>query len=214
MRTLAAGRPMPARLARATSSASAEASVEPDLHGRRRAARRPGPGAMAPEPVPRSATTDRSARGHGQRQRHVDDLLGLGSGDQHPAVDHQVEVAERPRPEDVLQRLAGDARAPPWRRGGRPARVRRRIVEADDPFRARRARLASSAQPAGLVRRRRGRSPPALAPASAVGQRRSGAGVQDRHVGAGQLAGPLVGAAARRASRRGRRRARPAAGRG
>ncbi len=65
--------------------------------------------AIAPEPVPRSAITRvrRSANiSRAEAQRALDDLLGLGTRDEHPRVDPQVELTERPRSEHVLQRLA------------------------------------------------------------------------------------------------------------
>ena len=67
---------------------------------------------MAPEPVPRSTTTDRSAppaAGSAAQlgQGDLDDLLGLRPRDEHPPVDHEVQVPEPPAPEHVLQRLPG-----------------------------------------------------------------------------------------------------------
>jgi glyoxylase-like metal-dependent hydrolase (beta-lactamase superfamily II) len=38
-------------------------------------------------------------------QGHLDHLFGLGSGDQDPGVDAEVERAEGPVPQDVLERL-------------------------------------------------------------------------------------------------------------
>ncbi len=51
-----------------------------------------------------AARVDQRARGDERALHH---LLGLGPRDEHPAVDPQVELAKRPRPEHVLQRLAG-----------------------------------------------------------------------------------------------------------
>jgi hypothetical protein len=62
---------------------------------------------MAPEPVPRS-TAMQPPSGElvdGEAGHH----LGLRARDQHPGVDEQVEGAEPPGPEDVLEGLAGQA---------------------------------------------------------------------------------------------------------
>ena len=63
--------------------------------------------AMAPDPVPRSATTSSASTGD-LVERPADDLLGLRARDEHPPIDHEVEVAEPPAAEDVLERLAGE----------------------------------------------------------------------------------------------------------
>ena len=113
--------PRPARLARVTATASARRVDAPHRDGPRPAPRR-STAPIAPLPDPRSTTTGR--RSSPPRHRRVgeapvelpqgvlDDLLGLRAGDQHPPVDEQVERAERPVAEDVLQRLprqpAGD----------------------------------------------------------------------------------------------------------
>ncbi len=66
---------------------------------------------MAPLPVPRSATSSvlrppgpRAARTVGDRR--LGHQLGLRPRDQHPPIDQQVEGAEAPVPQHVLQRLA------------------------------------------------------------------------------------------------------------
>ena len=137
----------------------------------------------------RSAAPASSAR---RCERQLDHLLGLGPRDQHPPIDHQVEVAERPPPEHVLQRLAGAARARPSRRGGAPS--------ARSP--ARRARRGT--------RRRRSRWPPRTSSARWLRPPTSGVGLgpqlapgdgavvgrscrSSRSVAGGELAGPLVG---------------------
>ena len=56
--------------------------------------------------------------GRPRRSARLDHLLGLRPGDQHPAVDEQVEVAEAPAAEHVLQRLAGAGDGPAGRRSG------------------------------------------------------------------------------------------------
>ena len=72
--------------------------------------------------------TRRSPRRCRLLERDLHDLLGLGPRDQHPPVDEQVEPAERPRAEHVLQRLARDRGARPSRRSrARAARRRRRV---------------------------------------------------------------------------------------
>ena len=53
--------------------------------------------------------TRRSPRRSRFLERDLHDLLGLRARDQHAPVDHEVEAAERPRAEHVLQRLAADA---------------------------------------------------------------------------------------------------------
>ena len=107
MRTLRPRRPSPARLARATSMASALDVGEPhgdpvqrQLVGERQADRsRPG-----------AEVGDRQRPRHRARQLDGDagDDLGLRPRDQHPPVDGEVEVAEAPMAEHVRQRLAGE----------------------------------------------------------------------------------------------------------
>ena len=107
-RTFADRRPDPAALARATSSASADTSVSHTVvpsSGSSPASDNP----IAPLPVPRSAHAHRAPRAAQPARGQLDQLLGLGPGDQHPAIDHQIEVPERPVPEHVLQWLAGAA---------------------------------------------------------------------------------------------------------
>ena len=82
--------------------------------------------AIAPEPVPRSATaavgSDVDEREPaparpaqpvplGFLERDLHDLLGLRTRDEHPPVDHEVEAAERPRAEHVLQRFPATRRS-------------------------------------------------------------------------------------------------------
>ena len=67
---------------------------------------------MAPDPVPRSATSGRSGQPGQLGQGDLDDDFGLGPGYEHPAVDHQVELAKGPVAEDVLDGLARFAPAP------------------------------------------------------------------------------------------------------
>ena len=56
-------------------------------------------------------------------ERDFHDLLGLRTRDEHPPVDHEVEAAERPRAEHVLERFPADA-ALDERREARERRVR------------------------------------------------------------------------------------------
>ena len=120
MRTRVAAQP--ATLARATSSASWLASVAQTTTSGNSASRA---SAIAPEPVPRSATAKRRSAPRaselpatdppqpaalGLLERDLHDLLGLGARDEHAPVDHEVEAPKRPRAEHVLQRLA---RGPP-----------------------------------------------------------------------------------------------------
>ena len=61
---------------------------------------------MAPDPVPRSTTKGAAAPRRASSSRATsDDDLRLGPGDEDPPVDHQVEGAEGPVAEDVLDRL-------------------------------------------------------------------------------------------------------------
>ncbi len=118
------------RFPAATTRASAEASVAQTT--------RPGASAppstareraMAPDPVPRSTATGpacpappgRATRGRRQGgqlgQGHLHHLLGLRPRDEHPPVHGQVEGAERPPAQDVLQGLP---RRPPVGQGPGP----------------------------------------------------------------------------------------------
>ena len=106
MRPLAARRPTPARLARARSRASGEASVSHTVtpsSGSSSTRARP----MAPEPVPRSATTIGARQCAGELDGDPGDDLRLGPRDQHPPIDGEIELAEAPSTEDVGERLAG-----------------------------------------------------------------------------------------------------------
>ena len=139
MRTRVAAQP--AMLARATSSASALTSVAQTTTSGSSAS---SASAIAPEPVPMSATAAVGSASTSARcrrrdpaqpaplrllERDLHDLLGLRARDEHAPVDHEVEPAERPRAEHVLQRLAGDAaldqRPQPRERASR-RRLRRR----------------------------------------------------------------------------------------
>ena len=51
------------------------------------------------------------AVGAGQPQQDIDQVLGLGTGDRHPAVDMEVQRPERGRAQDVLQGFPGPAPA-------------------------------------------------------------------------------------------------------
>ena len=92
--------------------------------------------AMAPEPVPRSTTNGGpAALLTGDREQaaqlgegHVDDRLRLGAGDQDPPVDEEVEAAETPASEHVLQRFAAGA-AVDHRPGVGDEALRRHLVE-------------------------------------------------------------------------------------
>ena len=89
-----------------------------------RQGQRDGAAARCRRRPPRGPRRDAAAsQAPGLGQRHLDHLLGLGPRNQHPRVDAQVERAEGPVPEDVLQRLP---RRPAGRHGprrghGRPA---------------------------------------------------------------------------------------------
>ena len=106
MRTLRPARPRPARLARATSSALATGVGDPD----RRAVEREFERHRQPDrPGSRPEIGDGARRA--ERPCHLDrrsgDEFGLGSGDQHPLVDRQLDVAEAPLAEHVLERFTG-----------------------------------------------------------------------------------------------------------
>ena len=106
MRTFAARRPMPARLARATSRASGSSSTShtvTPVTGSSSARASP----IAPEPVPRSTTVTGRGSDRARSMAIAGDDLGLRPGDQHPPVDGEVEVAERPPAEHVGERLTG-----------------------------------------------------------------------------------------------------------
>ena len=78
--------------------------------------------ASAPEPVPRS-TADAGVEPAALVERQLGQHLGLGPGDEDPAVDVQVERPEPPPLHGVLQGLARRPAGRPWRgRGWRPAR--------------------------------------------------------------------------------------------
>ena len=125
--------------------------------------------AMAPDPGPEvddagCGPPSRAALVEGEPGHH----LGLGPGDQHPAVDAQVERPERPATEHVLQRLARRA-------AGRPCASRwatppsgRGLVEAERPARRRRTR-GPLHDPPGLLLGVVDAAPPA---ARGVGQQR------------------------------------------
>ena len=74
-------------------------------------------------PIPcRDRRHDRTASNDQRRvDRGAGDEFGLGPWDQHPPVDGQVDVPERPLAEHVLERLAGGQPGRPSRRGGRPS---------------------------------------------------------------------------------------------
>ncbi len=66
-----------------------------------------------------------------QVERRLDERLGLRTRDEHPAVEVQVEAAEPPTADDVLQRLA--RRAALEHEVEEPdAALGRRLVEADE----------------------------------------------------------------------------------
>ena len=121
-RTRVAAGPSPARLAPATAKASGETSL---AHTRVRVRSAAMDSPMAPDPVPRSTTTSGVPGRFGAQpvqlgQGEADHLLGLGPGDQDPPVDHEVEGAEGPPAEDVLQRLARPAPGHQPVQGGHP----------------------------------------------------------------------------------------------
>ena len=154
-RTVAAPRPIPARLARATSTRVDVHVGQPHL-GRddrpvQRPARRPATGRSPRCPCRgRRSAADARVAGEldGQLDRHPGHLLGLRTGDQHAAVDHQVEVAEAPVPEHVLQRLAVvEADEHPVEVGD--GALRRRRVELEQQLVSVEA-AGGLAQPAGL----------------------------------------------------------------
>ncbi len=122
--------------------------------------------AMAPEPVPRS--TPRPARPSPASgvDREAGHHLGLGPGDQHPSVDEEVEGAEPPAAEHVLQRLAGRAAGDHAVDAPCLAPGEHRIVEGGGLLGGRRGRWParrSSGAPARGRRRRRRRSDSRLA---------------------------------------------------
>ena len=142
----------------------------PDL-----AHRRQGPSsaasdsAMAPLPVPASTTTRSCAPGVAREAqtpasavRDLHHLLGLGARDQHPRVDEEVERAEGPVAEDVLQRLPRRPPRRPWprrRHGVVVERARRRAGMAEGQPEAEclvddEARLVRGAHDARPARRR------------------------------------------------------------
>ena len=102
---------MPARLARATSSASALLSV---IHtvvpstGSSAASDSP----ITPDPVPRSTTVREVAERAGLVDGDTGDEFGLGTRDQDPPVDGHLDVPERPLAEHVLERFAGRRAGP------------------------------------------------------------------------------------------------------
>ena len=156
--------------------------------------------AMAPEPVPRSTQTGgrrpavpesgRSARRGQLRQRHLHHLLGLGPGDEDPSVDLQLERAERPGAEHVLQGLAGGpAAGRPGPRRRSPRRRARRSSGPPAPSPAGPAMDCSDRPARGPVRRRLGR----------VGSGRHRHGLTLRPAG-----GTACRPSARRSARRGR----------
>ena len=68
-----------------------------------------------------------------QSERNLDDQLGLRPRDQHAPVDHQIEMAETPPAEHVLQRLTGRRLGRASRRGGqRRARLPARSSMPDE----------------------------------------------------------------------------------
>ena len=75
--------------------------------------------AMAPDPVPRSATRAGPAYAGQLSQGDLHNDLGFGPGYEHPAVDHEVEVAKGPMAEHVLHGLSRPPGAPAERQ--RPA---------------------------------------------------------------------------------------------
>ena len=126
---VAARAPRPARLARATASASADASVAQTLDVRPLGGERQGDRSRAGAQIdqPTRATERRSSAA-----RAWSTTFGLGAGDQHPPVDHQVEACGTPsgraRTAGARRRAAGPACASKWadrdcrgarRRGGR-----------------------------------------------------------------------------------------------
>ena len=108
----------PATFADATASASSLASVAQTSTSGSAAS---SASAIAPEPVPRSATHAAIGRSSGRTlpysaepdalrflERDLDDPLGLRPRDQHAGIHHEVEPAERPRAEHVLERLTAN----------------------------------------------------------------------------------------------------------
>ena len=118
----------PAALARATSRASHERSVihtvTPSI-GNSAASDRP----MAPLPVPRSAQTIGGGSDRASSSATLDHRLGLRSWDQHPPIDHQIEMAEPPPAEHVLQRLTACVPSASMASRWATPRSRRRSIE-------------------------------------------------------------------------------------
>ncbi len=136
---------------------------DPDGGAGRAATRRRAARPIAPEPVPRSATRDRTTLRQMRTEQFEHDLhhhLRLRSRYQHPPVDGEVQAAEPPPPEHVLQRLAGAARptiASRWatartvagsvhrRRSARPRRAARHLAHPPRRAVGRRCAAAVSA---------------------------------------------------------------------
>ena len=180
-------RPIPARLARATSRASGDDVGRPDGRRRRPAARRRAPGRWRPS----RCRDRRSSTGGGSRPGQLDgdagDDLGLRPRDQHPAVDGEVEVAEPPAAEDVRPAAHRRGGGRSWRRGGRPCPTGRRLVEPTslEAVGAARPPRTASGPPGGRPSRARRLRPAARRHVTVPSLARSPA--------AGELAGPLVG---------------------
>ena len=146
----APGTPRPAaaaaRLARATCQSAPGWRRWPTP--RPRAARRPGPGPGRRCPSRGRPPTHRppaGSRAASLVDGHLGHDLGLGPGDQHPAVDQQVQPPEGPAAEHVLQRLPGQAALHHRREPGR-ARPAVAVLRPPRPVEA--ARLLH--QPPGL----------------------------------------------------------------
>ena len=181
-------RPMPARLARATSSASARRVGRPDLDGAR-AARRPARARSRPSRCRGRRRQRPGAVGRGRRRRAPPRrVLGLRPGDQHPPVDEQIErrgtARGRARTAAAPRRRGGR----PWRRGGRPP--------AWSP--ARRARAATRRPPA--------RWPPGTASGPRSGRRAGSVGLDPQRPPGDRVAAPAAAHAGRQAEVGPRRR--------
>ena len=190
---------MPARLARATASASSLGVGDPDRGaverqlGRHRQADRARPGAEIGDET-------RRRKGRRQLDRDACHQLGLGPRDQHAPIDRQVERAEPPSAEHVLQRFAGAVAGDHAHRGGRPSD--RWPARRGRPRARRRRGRRHLAQPSRLVPRTHRRAVWAIR--SPIGER-----VSHRCRRAAACARPAAG---RRRRGRDRRRARRSAG--
>ncbi len=138
--------------------ASTDASVAMRAH--RASVRRRSPGRWRPSRVPRWTTTDSPGDGRSARACSTTHSVS-GRGISTRRSTRKVEPPERPRPQDVLERLAGQPPRHPTPRSGRPGRSSGELgPRAASPLRR------SAIHRASLARR-----PPATAPTSTCNRR-------------------------------------------